>query len=329
MSRIQEIKNHNPFLSKSFIDHITLALPNTKPKYVDLLINLLKKHSEETLDKTTKQDWIDELVEFGVEKNELEKLSKLELTVLSLSLTSNINRYNFQSFKKFIEVNEKNLTDNKDITSIKSFDEINDIVSLCELKTLTKELESQVVVVLDNPETGWLLVRPLTFEASKKYGSSTRWCTTEKDSPSYFYRYHNNVLIYCINRKTGSKVAMNHVIEDGDTSFWNAQDTRIDSIFSGLDQECKDVIIKEIKSGLTNKDMTPSHYLVEAELYGDHITINGAALGIIPMQNMVVRLNPNEPSIDEDPETPIAYENDESMWTKTISYLEGLHPELS
>jgi hypothetical protein len=49
-----------------------------------------------------------------------------------------------------------------------------------------------------------LIVKPLTFEASCKYGSGTRWCTTMANSPTYFNQYtsgHDQALYYVILKK--------------------------------------------------------------------------------------------------------------------------------
>ena len=45
-----------------------------------------------------------------------------------------------------------------------------------------------------------LIVRPLTYEASCKYGSGTRWCTTTAGNPSYFESHSggNQALYYII-----------------------------------------------------------------------------------------------------------------------------------
>jgi hypothetical protein len=141
-------------------------------------------------------------------------------------------------------------------------------VSLAEIKSWEKDSQSQIIVELDNPETGWLLIRPLTYEASKKYGSSTKWCTTEKYNSTYFYRYYKNILVYCINRKTGYKVAMNHVVFDNETSFWNATDQRVDSLFTELDVECKQKLVELINKGVSNYELTPEEFkkLEESEL---------------------------------------------------------------
>ena len=49
----------------------------------------------------------------------------------------------------------------------------------------------------------WVIVRPLTFASSVKYGASTRWCTTYQAEKQYFERYwRQGILIYFINKTT-------------------------------------------------------------------------------------------------------------------------------
>jgi hypothetical protein len=258
MSRIQELKKHNPHWSRSLIDYIEVILMGAKTKYTELFVNLLKQHV-----KTTYFDfngWRDELIEFGIDKSIVDNINDFELIYFSRCIQNLIPKHDLTTFKSFIEFNEKNLIGNKDITTIKTFSEVNDLVSLAEMRDWDKELESQVIIELDNAETGWLLLRPLTFESSKKYGSATKWCTTERNSPNYFYRYYKNILVYCINRKTGYKVAMHHIVNENETSFWNSTDQRIDSLLTDLDMECKTKLVELIKEGKSNYELTPEEY---------------------------------------------------------------------
>ena len=258
MSRIQELKKHNPQWSKNLIDYIEIILKGTKTKYTELFVNLLKQNINSSYHNI--REWREELIDFGIDKSIIDDFNDLEVIYFSRCIQNFIPRHEFITFKTFIDYYEKNLIDNKDITTIKSFSEVNDLVSLAEIKNWSKELETQVIVELDNPETGWLLIRPLTYEASKKYGSSTKWCTTERNNPNYFYRYYKNVLVYCINRKTGYKVAMQHVVNDNETRFCNSTDLRIDSLLNELDMECKSKLVELIKEGKSNYDLTPEEY---------------------------------------------------------------------
>ena len=304
MSRLNELKKHNPQWTKNLIDYIEIILKGSKSKYVELFVNLLKNLIKDG--RYDFQAWREELVEFGIDRSIVDSLNDLEVLYFSRCVQSTIPKHEFETFKEFINLNEKSLIDNKDITTIKSFNEINDLVSLAEIKNWSKELESQIIIELDNPETGWLLIRPLTYEASKKYGSATKWCTTEKHTSNYFYRYYKNILVYCINRKTGYKVAMNHVVYDNETSFWNATDQRVDSLLTELDSECRLKLVELINKGITNYNLTPEEYrnLEESELKEDYpivpqlrmvendLVIRGNGIGITTTGDNVININP-------------------------------------
>jgi hypothetical protein len=91
-------------------------------------------------------------------------------------------------------------------------------------------------------------VRPLSFEASSKYGSGTKWCTTFKREKDYFFKYfHNGSLVYFVNKKTGYKAAMHGITDDvmKDITFWDSLDNRRDSIELDLD-DCLVPVIKSI-----------------------------------------------------------------------------------
>lgn len=304
MSRIQELKNHNPQWTKNLIDYIEIILKDSKSKYVELFVNLLKNWVKNG--HYSFQEWRDELVEFGIDKSIVDSFNDLELIYFSRCIQNFIPKHELETFKEFINLNEKSLIDNKDITTIKSFNEVNELVSLAEIKNWSKELESQIVVELDNPETGWFLVRPLTYEASKKYGSSTKWCTTERYNSNYFYRYYKNILVYCINRKTGYKVAMNHVVYENETSFWNATDQRVDSLLTELDTECRLKLVELINKGITNYELTPEEYrnLEESELKEEYpivpqlrmvendLVFRGNGIGITTTGDNTITINP-------------------------------------
>jgi hypothetical protein len=333
MSRIQELKNHNPQWTKNLIDYIEIVLKDSKTKYVELFVNLLKNR----IKSETYQflEWREELVEFGIERSIVDSFNDLELMYFSRCIQNFIPRHELDTFKQFINLNEKSLIDNKDITTIKSFNELNELVSLADIKNWSKELESQVIIELDNPETGWLLLRPLTFEASKKYGSATKWCTTEKHNSNYFYRYYKNILVYCINRKTGYKVAMNHIVYDNETSFWNATDQRVDSLLTELDTECRLKLVELINKGITNYDLTPEEYrrLEESELKEEYpvveflptqvrmaendLVVRGDGLGITTTGDNIITLNaPN--GLMFNPES-VTLSYDVSDWVKELS----------
>jgi hypothetical protein len=78
-----------------------------------------------------------------------------------------------------------------------------------------------------------LIVKPLTYEASCKYGSGTRWCTTMANTPTYFDQYtsgNDQALYYVILKKFDRhnkfyKIAIHKKI--GEETWYDSTDERM------------------------------------------------------------------------------------------------------
>ena len=78
-----------------------------------------------------------------------------------------------------------------------------------------------------------LIVKPLTYEASCKYGAGTRWCTTMANQPSYFKQYGtgaDQALYYIILKKFDRnnkfyKIAIHKT--NGDEVWYDSTDERM------------------------------------------------------------------------------------------------------
>ena len=242
MSRIEELKKQNPSFNVDGIEIINQLLG--KPKYTEMAINLIK-YKNSQLSEGRSRDAIEELKNgFGFDVEYLNSLNYLELSSIMHLISDYFGYNNFRLLKDFINLNEKKLIENNDLTTYKTFDELELQISLSSLKTIDKEMAKQVLKLYETDE--WLIVKPLSYQASLKYGASTKWCTASKDSPDYYFRYsRRGILIYCINKKTGNKVGAFKNLDTGydvETSFWNITDQRIDSMESGLPNDVLDVI---------------------------------------------------------------------------------------
>jgi hypothetical protein len=244
MSKIEELKKQNPTLIIDVVDIIDQLLD--KSKYTEMAVNLIKNkisnqnsHLEEIVNELTR--------EYGFKKEDLKLKSNQEILNIFKVINDYFGYNNFNVIKKFIELNERKLIVNNDLTSYKTFDELELQMSLASLKLIDKEMQKQVQKLYETDE--WLVVKPMSFLASKKYGANTKWCTTQENNPDYYLTYsRRGILIYCINKITGEKVAAFKNIDmsyDKETSFWNIIDNRIDSIESGLPVEVMEVIKNE------------------------------------------------------------------------------------
>lgn len=128
---------------------------------------------------------------------------------------------------KSFDKNQSQL-DKKDINQYKSFEELDSALLPIKQKQRERELEKQVDKIYEDDK--FLVVKPKTHEASCKYGSKTKWCTTAQ-SPDHFQRYTSGSqgLYYIINKanstdKDYSKVAI-HFDNSGNPKFWDSKDS--------------------------------------------------------------------------------------------------------
>lgn len=247
MSKIEELKKQNPTLAIDVIGIIHELFEKTK--YTEMAVNLIKNKIENR--NSHVEGLIDELSrEYGFKPEELKLKSNQDILNIYKVIADYFGYSNFNVIKKFIELNERKLIVNNDLTSYKTFDELELQMSLASLKLIDKEMEKQVQKLYETDE--WLIIKPLSFLASKKYGSSTKWCTTQENNPEYYLRYsRRGILIYCINKISGDKVAAFKSLDESyekETSFWNLVDQRIDSLESGLPNE----VMILIKNEFTN-----------------------------------------------------------------------------
>jgi len=244
MTRLKEFKENNPEYSWSIIDVLSNMDISKTNKFVPLFLRVIKSENMKGWHPAD----IDEVSErisrakIGYTKEMLKGMSFQEFFPVYLQLRtieSMINDENREMLSEFMDCYEKGYIKNVDLNKINTLEEVMNLVSLSSISKIKNELSKQVINVFEDDR--WLLVRPLTWEASKKYGSATRWCTTNSNNPDHFYRYaKRGILLYCINLETGYKVALFKdtnvdVGSTGEMSFWNAKDDRIDSMQTELD----------------------------------------------------------------------------------------------
>jgi len=254
MSKIKELRT-NPDNNLNLVTVLELFSPEGKSKYTDMLLRLMK-NTPNLKDhiKDIKNTLKNEFTFIGDEQ--LNKFGDIQLMLLYRFIDSFFNVQDLVNFKKFCDYNERNLIEQNDLSKYKSYEDIINAVSVADMKVETKDMENQIIKVFEDDE--WLLLRPLTYLASKKYGSNTKWCTTQSNNSEYFIKYSSKgVLIYCINKKTGYKVASFYSLDKNDQefSFWNQKDTRVDSLQTELNDELRKIIgeISMAKNAKTNR----------------------------------------------------------------------------
>ena len=205
MSRIDELKKQHPSYALSAIDIYKMISPNQSSKYIEMLIKLDKDREFNDPDAYRRQI-IECMVGWGIDYNYLETFDLETLNMFFINVNNLVgDTGKIRSFTKFASLNERKLIENNDVTSYSSWGDIEQAISLAEIKLIDKETAKQIKKIYEDDE--WISLRPLSLEASMKYGANTKWCTTT-ESGQYYARYSaRGILIYNINKKTGYKVA--------------------------------------------------------------------------------------------------------------------------
>jgi hypothetical protein len=251
MSRIDELKKQHPLYALSAIDIYKMMSPNQTNKYVEMLIKLDKSIATDSYYHSDRyrNEMIACMVDWGLDYNYLETFDIETLRFVFNSMNHLTSEGKIKIFTKFASYNERKLIENNDVTTYSTWDQIEQAVALADVKSLDKKLEKEIKKIYEDDE--WLSLRPLSLEASMKYGANTKWCTTT-ESGQYYARYSaRGILIYNINKKTGYKVACfknldsNH---DNEFSWWDVTDKKIEALDSEAPSSVLEAIRNEIKT---------------------------------------------------------------------------------
>lgn len=220
MSKIDKLKEQHPNLNVSIIDLLSKIDPSNTNKYLQFLINRLKGEYE-----------YDEGDDIGLYLiTEILGPDKIEL----------LNEFDSHCNANRIKKN--------DISQYKSWDEMSDSVKDAEEIVRQKELEKQVIKLIDNDE--YCVVIPLSYESSKMYGSNTKWCTTQE---RYWLDYIDKYkLIYIIDRINNDKYAVS--IKKGDSTKiqgWLSDDKETSPLTLPISTDIINIIVSEIKKDET------------------------------------------------------------------------------
>jgi hypothetical protein len=267
MTKLKEFRESAPYWMKiSFLDALEFIDASKTNKFLPMLVKIMDTSFKNRFNNFNETK---ELI------NELERklphlkgdFDKLDVrTIYSFLLQYNqMPNHEMEIVSEFITMYEKHQIPNVDINQLKSVNELESIVNLVGIKNLSKEYSKQIHIDLDNEK--WLVIRPLTYEASLKYGANTKWCTSAKHNPRQYFRYtEDGILVYCINKETGYKLAVHMWKENNkfqDLSFWNSVDDRIDSLTSEIDYDVFN-LIKEMYGNIntkTNKEIGGEYWM--------------------------------------------------------------------
>lgn len=220
MSRISDLRNNENNCVN--IVKILELFCNGETKYVEMLLKLFR----------TSGDSIEVKVNAiahrtGIELEKIKQLNANEIEMLYYMVDNMMLLNHISIFQKFCEMNEQNQIENNDLHSYKTFDEVVKSVKNSEEKIKLKELEKQINKIYEDDE--WLILIPLTYESSVKYGYNTKWCTASESTDLQFKSYtKDGILIYIIHKGV-EKIAVYKKYRGDEISFWNQTDKKRDS----------------------------------------------------------------------------------------------------
>lgn len=221
MSRLDKLKEQHPDLNISIIDMIAKIDPTETYKYTEFLIKTLQKWFESK----------DIMLYMGIDffgDNNVETLNEFE------------NHCKAKRIK------------NSDISTYVGFEQMRVEVKLADDIVKQKEFEKQTIKIYE--EGQWLALIPLSFEASKLYGTNTKWCTTQE---KYWNEYiKHSKLIYIINRSTNEKFAISSKKNSKtEIQAWLSNDDEISPMLLDLPMGVLMAINGEIRKKETNFEL--------------------------------------------------------------------------
>ena len=262
MSRIIELKKQYPELSLTMFDLFERIDTTKTYKYFPLMCKLFTSRWKlEPIEKDFSSEMKNRLESKGIKITD----EKDSLVHAMLRLADNYSDDMFLTTKEFIERMENNKIQNKDLSTYNSLENLRTAITLSSIKEIERGLEKQVIKEFEDDI--WLVVRPLTFQASSKYGANTRWCTTYSKEKEYFAKYwRRGILVYFINKQTGFKFAgYKSLIGEPELSFWDPTDQRVDYLQLDIDDYLFSITKKIFSSTDSNRDLCDLETSIQVE----------------------------------------------------------------
>lgn len=260
------LKEQHPWANINYIDILSLIDPSGSNKFLPFMVKHLKdeiKNQNKKYEEDRKYILEEITANTGLNSSDFDKYDTHFLNKVN-SLLDTFGRDNVSLLNEFNEHLNCNRIDINDVSQYKSFDEIREVVKIASFKQAQKELKSSTHVVFEDEH--WLMIKPLTFESSRKYGSSTKWCTTMENNKNYFYNYSSNgVLIYIFNKDDNMKAAAHIRLQekgryDNPVKLYNEQDVETDSYVLKLPTQVMETLMEEYRKGITNEDFIMENY---------------------------------------------------------------------
>ena len=201
MSRLDRLKEQHPDLNVSLIDIISYLDPTDSYKYIEFLIKNFKRDSQYY--SPNKEEFMGYMGVFLFGSGEIEALNEFE------------------------RHSKANRIKQKDISQYSNFLELNESVVLAQEIENRKKIEKEILNI--HEDDTWLILTPLSFEASKVYGANTKWCVTQEKYWNQYLTTHR--LIYVLNKKINTKIAFSRDYRNDKFQAWTADDSEVSPMF--------------------------------------------------------------------------------------------------
>ena len=266
---IKKLKQQNIEMSMSLIDLLGKFDISKTKKYTQFLIKMLHKQYNEEMKYRLKEETSSRYTENrGQRFEEIISSSTFEDFVTKRVHFDTIFCWDDMSnFVKFCELMERGLIKEKDISKYDSWDMLNEALVEGIYKESFKNSKKEINTIYD--KDGYLIFRPLTYNASVYYGYQAKWCTAMTNDPSYFYNHSRGVLIYVIDHNNNTKYGFHrpHYGEHYDTdkvfSVFNEKGRSVDTYETKLPVDVIKTIMDEL--GVFSSDFKPNYELFSDE----------------------------------------------------------------
>jgi hypothetical protein len=250
--KLKKLKLENQEYNLSILDLLRLIDPSKTGKFMTILLNELKFYN-----KSVPLGPIYCNTDITRLSNQIETYNVIheELLGVLIECLGGVDIIN--DLEKFEVLCEESLISVIDIQEYQSLGELSLAVIDAEEKRKNKDSSPHKEIVLDHPD--YLILKPLNVFASKKYGASTKWCTSSRD-PKTFYQYsEKGTLIYILSKSDKSKWAVYYDMDIKELSWWNTKDILTDGYLVNLPEQLK----KDIVGYILSETKPNSHYFNE------------------------------------------------------------------
>ena len=319
--KLKKIKLENKEYALSILDLLRLLDPSKTGKFMTILLNELKFYNKSVPIGARNI----RLLNHPIKTLNVVHEEMLEILIDCLGGSDVLN-----DLEKFEVLCESNLISVVDVQEYRSLGEVSLAVIDAEEKRENEGSSPQKEIVFDHPD--YLILKPLNVFASRKYGASTKWCTSSRD-PKTFYQYsEKGILIYILSKTDNSKWAVYYDMDLKELSWWNTKDILTDGYLVDLPEKLKKDILDYIlnepnyngyyfdeRTKLTSKEVLCSVDEVIMDVDGDNIDVL-VEPNIPTNLNVVWPEGMNTNGIKYEPTTTNSSEKIDSMVRKTLEY---------